>query len=83
MFLERGGEAIVDAFSKNSSWASGRRVVVEGAGAPLEGVTAGLDRNGVLRVRTAEGVVVPVIAGSVRSAADQDTEERSCFSPST
>jgi BirA family biotin operon repressor/biotin-[acetyl-CoA-carboxylase] ligase len=49
-----------------SSWVSGRAVEVHGPQA-CTGVTAGLDENGFLRVRTAEGLVT-VQTGGLRAA---------------
>jgi len=51
--------------SAASSWISGRLVEVHGPQA-CRGVTDGLDANGFLRVRTAEGLVV-VQTGGVRA----------------
>jgi BirA family biotin operon repressor/biotin-[acetyl-CoA-carboxylase] ligase len=66
MFVERGPAPVIDAFTRASSYAKGKRVVIEGAGRPLEGVTAGLDSRGQLLLRTTEGKIEPVVAGSVR-----------------
>ena len=66
MFLERGTPAIVEAFSRASSYARGKRVRVEGLDERLTGVTAGLDATGLLLLRTDKGETVPVVAGSVR-----------------
>jgi len=49
-----------------SSWVEGRRVAVHGP-QNLEGVTAGLDAHGFLRLRTAEGLVT-VTTGGLRDA---------------
>ncbi len=68
MFVERGTAPIVEAFSRASSYASGKAVVVEGAGRPLQGVTAGLDASGQLLLRTPQGAIEPIVAGSVRPA---------------
>lgn len=66
MFLERGTPAVVEAFSRASSYVQGKRVRIEGAGEELTGVTAGLDSAGMLLLRDDDGVVRPVVAGSVR-----------------
>jgi len=63
---EAGREAILRRFEKVSPYARGRRVCVEENGG-FEGVTAGLDERGFLRVRTAEGVRT-VLSGGVRAA---------------
>ncbi len=65
-----GDGPILAAFQHASSYAFGRRVVIEAgkeAGAePRRGVTAGLDSKGLLLVRSDDGSVAPVLAGSVR-----------------
>ena len=70
LYLERGAEPILDAFSSASSYVSGRRVVIVDAGGDSSperrGTTCGLDANGMLLLRDAEGRVAPVLAGSVR-----------------
>jgi biotin-(acetyl-CoA carboxylase) ligase len=66
MFIERGPTPVIDAFTRASSYAKGKRVIIEGAGRPLEGVTAGLDAKGQLLLRTPIGQIEPVIAGSIR-----------------
>jgi BirA family biotin operon repressor/biotin-[acetyl-CoA-carboxylase] ligase len=68
MFCERGPAPVIEAFTRASSYAKGKRVVIEGAGRPLEGVTAGLDSKGQLLLRTTEGKIEPILAGSVRPA---------------
>ncbi|MGA8431845.1 MAG: biotin--[acetyl-CoA-carboxylase] ligase [Candidatus Sulfotelmatobacter sp.] len=57
--------SILKRFAKNSSWVQGKEVRVEGNGMPLEGITAGLDERGFLRVRTAGGIQT-VLSGTVR-----------------
>ena len=70
MFLERGSSAVVEAFTRASSYAKGRRVEVESAAQSIRGVTAGLDERGILLVRQDDGVTVPVLAGGVRPLED-------------
>lgn len=69
---DRGDPAIVTAFQQESSYACGRRVIVEdgpeGAGTPASGVTAGLTGKGLLLIRSDDGNVAPLLAGSVRPA---------------
>jgi BirA family biotin operon repressor/biotin-[acetyl-CoA-carboxylase] ligase len=60
------GAAIPARIEAASSWIRGRRVLVHGPQA-CAGVTEGLDENGFLRVRTAQGVVV-VQTGGIRAA---------------
>lgn len=56
-----------------SSWVSGRSVEVHGPQA-CNGITAGLDENGFLLVRTANGLVT-VQTGGLRAAEDDPTPE--------
>lgn len=61
-----GPRAILEAFSRASSYVSNRRVVIEDNG--TRGITAGLDENGFLLVRSDGGKVSRVAAGGVRPA---------------
>jgi len=70
LFLERGAPAVVEAFGRASSYVKGKRVRVEGAGDEIEGVTAGLNADGMLLLRREDGRVEPVVAGSVRPVMD-------------
>jgi BirA family biotin operon repressor/biotin-[acetyl-CoA-carboxylase] ligase len=65
-----GIESILRLFSANSTYASGRRVVVDQTGEHIEGTTAGLDEHGFLRVRRDNGTVVKILAGGVRPLGD-------------
>ena len=65
--LRDGGEAaILKMFSTVSSYANGKRVKVDLGERTIEGVTAGLDDAGFLRVRKTDGSVETVLAGGVR-----------------
>ena len=70
LFASRGPQPILAAFQQESSYARGRRVVIEGippdGSGPARGVTAGLSPTGQLLIRMADGRVAPVVAGSVR-----------------
>jgi BirA family biotin operon repressor/biotin-[acetyl-CoA-carboxylase] ligase len=68
MLKEGGREAILNLFTRCSSYASGKRVVVEQAGGAIRGVTAGLDPAGFLRVRRDDGSDTLILAGGVRAA---------------
>jgi len=63
-----GAAAILKMFNRASSYAQGRRVRVEQAGATLEGVTCGLDPSGFLRLREENGKETTILAGGVRPA---------------
>lgn len=66
MLKEAGKTAIFTAFTRASSYASGKRVVVDMGDRQITGMTAGLDENGFLRVMKADGTVDTVLAGGVR-----------------
>ena len=61
-----GPETSLARVERTSTWVRGRRVQVHGPQA-CQGVTAGLDRNGFLRVQTPEGIVT-VQTGGLRAA---------------
>jgi BirA family biotin operon repressor/biotin-[acetyl-CoA-carboxylase] ligase len=56
-------DQILDLFTQASSYVSGRRVVVN----ELQGVTAGLDASGFLKLREDDGTVTLILAGGVRA----------------
>lgn len=62
-WLPRDPAEVIAEFQRVSSYAWGRRVT---AGDSLDGVTAGLDPAGFLRLRKDNGEVVRVLAGNVR-----------------
>jgi BirA family biotin operon repressor/biotin-[acetyl-CoA-carboxylase] ligase len=64
----RGSAAILDIFTRASSYVSGRRVKVDQPGGVVEGVTCGLDASGFLRVRQDNGIETIILAGGVRPA---------------
>src|SRR5205807_880893 len=65
-----GPTAISAAFTRASSYATGRRVRVEQSveqeAGVLEGVTAGLDSSGFLLLRLDNGTETKILAGGVR-----------------
>jgi BirA family biotin operon repressor/biotin-[acetyl-CoA-carboxylase] ligase len=61
-----GRKAIIDAFTRVSSYVSGRRVEVEQDPSPLHGVTAGLNDSGFLLLDADDGKRFVVLAGGVR-----------------
>lgn len=68
MLIAQGTPAILEAFTRASSYASGRRVRFERDGAMIEGVTRGLDASGFLLVRDDNGKDTTIFAGGVRPA---------------
>jgi BirA family transcriptional regulator, biotin operon repressor / biotin---[acetyl-CoA-carboxylase] ligase len=63
-----GNAALLKMFSTASSYVSGKRVKVDLGERTIEGVTAGLDDAGFLRVRLADGTCETILAGGVRPA---------------
>ncbi|MBS1832862.1 MAG: biotin--[acetyl-CoA-carboxylase] ligase [Acidobacteria bacterium] len=61
---ERGPAAIIDSFTRASSYASGRRVRLEDTGDT--GVTDGLDASGFLILKRDDGRRITIYAGGVR-----------------
>jgi BirA family transcriptional regulator, biotin operon repressor / biotin---[acetyl-CoA-carboxylase] ligase len=59
-----GPEAILRAFASSSSYAINRRVIVEEGG--IKGLTAGLDENGFLLVKSDAGRVERIASGGIR-----------------
>lgn len=66
ILTEEGPRAILQMFTRASSYAAGRRVRVEQDGASIEGVTCGLDSSGFLVVRQDNGRETTILAGGVR-----------------
>jgi biotin-(acetyl-CoA carboxylase) ligase len=67
-FITEGPESIVAQFSKDSSYARGKRVRIETASETYTGTTDGLEPGGLLRVRRDDGRILPVIAGTLSEA---------------
>jgi len=66
ILVTEGSPAILELFTRHSSYAQGRRVRVERDGAPIEGTTCGVDASGFLVVREDSGKETTVLAGGVR-----------------
>jgi BirA family biotin operon repressor/biotin-[acetyl-CoA-carboxylase] ligase len=66
-YLAYDKPAILQLFTRSSSYAAGRRVEVEQPGGAIRGVTAGLDQDGFLVVRRDDGTDTLIIAGGVRA----------------
>ncbi len=63
-----GNAALLRMFSTASSYVSGKRVKVDLGERTIEGVTAGLNDAGFLRVRLGDGTIETILAGGVRPA---------------
>ena len=66
MLLSGGAAPVIEQFTKSSSYAGGKRVIVEQGGETHRGVTAGLDSAGFLILRKDDGSQIRVLAGGVR-----------------
>ena len=61
-------DTILALFTRASSYAVGRRVVVQQPGGEIRGTTAGLNAEGHLVVRRDDGTDTVILAGGVRAA---------------
>ena len=67
-FTSQDAPTILRLFTHASSYASGRRVVVNLPDGTIAGTTCGLDDAGFLRVRKDDGTVTLILAGGVRAS---------------
>ena len=67
-FLTEGSGAVIERFTKVSSYAQGKRVRVSNGKDAFTGITAGLGPEGLLQVQRDSGQVATVIAGDVAEA---------------
>jgi BirA family biotin operon repressor/biotin-[acetyl-CoA-carboxylase] ligase len=70
MLVEGGRAPVLRMFTRASSYACGKRVIVEQGGVMLCGTTQGLDPAGFLTLRQDDGSTSVILAGGVRPAAD-------------
>jgi BirA family biotin operon repressor/biotin-[acetyl-CoA-carboxylase] ligase len=63
-----GPGPILKRFAEVSSYCQGKRVFIRTASETFEGITAGLEPDGILRVKRKNGVVETVISGDVAEA---------------
>ncbi len=66
MLNEAGKSAIITAFTRASSYARGKHVRVDMGDRSVEGITAGLDDYGFLRLLKNDGRMETIVAGGVR-----------------
>jgi BirA family biotin operon repressor/biotin-[acetyl-CoA-carboxylase] ligase len=66
--IAEDSETILRLFTHASSYAAGRRVIVDQPGGTITGTTAGLDPAGFLIVRKDDGSDTLILAGGVRAA---------------
>jgi BirA family biotin operon repressor/biotin-[acetyl-CoA-carboxylase] ligase len=62
----QGRGPIIEAFTRASSYVTGRRVCVDQDGSVLRGTTAGLNDSGFLLLRADDGTNSVIVAGGVR-----------------
>ena len=67
MLVDSGSQSIRHAFISKSSYALNREIIVEDSG--MRGVTAGLDEQGFLLLRTQSGKLERIASGGVRPVA--------------
>lgn len=67
-FTAHDSPTILRLFAQASSFASGRRVVVNLPDGAVSGTTCGLDDAGFLRLRRDDGTVTLILAGGVRAS---------------
>jgi len=67
-FLNEGPGAVIDRFTKVSSYAQGKRVRVSNGKESFTGTTSGLGPEGLLQVKRDSGQMTTVIAGDVAEA---------------
>ena len=67
MLVDGGKESILKMFYRSSSYAHGKRVIVEAVDGSIEGTTAGLDPSGFLQIELDDGTRRLIVAGGVRA----------------
>jgi BirA family biotin operon repressor/biotin-[acetyl-CoA-carboxylase] ligase len=68
MLVDGGKDAILNMFYRASTYARGKRVVVEAVDGSIEGTTAGLDPSGFLMIEQDDGTKRLIVAGGVRAS---------------
>ncbi len=63
-----GGSGVIERWSRVSSYACNKKVTVQDDGTELQGVTDGLDENGFLKLRGADGQSKTIYSGTVTEA---------------
>jgi len=64
-FEQTGPAAIINSWTRHSSFAYGRRLQVNDGFRMIEGVTRGLNGSGAIRIETGNGVIEEVYSGDV------------------
>jgi BirA family biotin operon repressor/biotin-[acetyl-CoA-carboxylase] ligase len=68
LLADRGPDPILELFTARSTYATGKRVVIQQGESVLHGTTAGLNAAGFLVVRKDDGSDEIILAGGVRAA---------------
>jgi BirA family biotin operon repressor/biotin-[acetyl-CoA-carboxylase] ligase len=64
-FEQTGPSAVIDSWTRHSSFASGRQLKVNDGFRMIEGVTRGLNASGAIRIETGNGKIEEVYSGDV------------------
>ena len=64
-FLRNGMQALLDDWIENSSYATGKQVKIQQLGRCVQGITMGLNRQGVLFIRRVDGQIEKVMTGDL------------------
>jgi BirA family biotin operon repressor/biotin-[acetyl-CoA-carboxylase] ligase len=64
-FLREGRSVVLEKWVQRSSYASGKKVIVESGSRRISGITVGLGDDGTLQVRTENGQIETVMTGDL------------------
>lgn len=64
-FLREGRAVILEKWIQRSSYASGKKVIVESGSRKISGITTGLGDDGTLQVRTENGQIETIMTGDL------------------
>ena len=64
-FLRQGRSVVLEQWIQRSSYASGKKVIVESGNRRISGITVGLGEDGTLQVRTENGQIETVMSGDL------------------
>jgi BirA family biotin operon repressor/biotin-[acetyl-CoA-carboxylase] ligase len=64
-FLRQGRSVVLEQWIQRSSYASGKKVIVESGSRRISGVTVGLGEDGTLRIKTENGRIETIMNGDL------------------
>jgi len=64
-FLRKGRSVVLEQWIQRSSYASGKKVIVESGSRRISGITVGLGDDGTLQVKTENGQIETVMSGDL------------------